>query len=70
MAYLWLAISPIIFFLFGSTPIPFANYLYSDHQLTNTVVIGIVDAGMVVLAIWLYQLNKKIRSQDLKLELG
>lgn len=58
-AYIWLAISPIVFFLFGSTPIPFGSYLYSDNHVANTVAIGVVDATAVVLAIWLYLYNKK-----------
>jgi len=29
-SYFWLGLSPLVFFMFGTIPIPFAGYLYSD----------------------------------------
>ena len=31
-AYICLGLSPVVFFLFGSVPIPFAGYLYSSKK--------------------------------------
>ena len=57
--YLWLALAPIIFYFFGSIPIPFSGYLNSDNYDLNTKIIFGVNLAIIGLVIWLYINEKK-----------
>ena len=65
-AYVWLGLSPVVFFLFGSVPIPLAGYFYSNNQELNTIIIAAVDIAAVLAVVWLYRSAKTRSNQSLK----
>lgn len=62
LTYLWLALFPIIAFVFGIVPIPFANHLYTSNVHLNSVFIGIIDILAAYVAWRLYK--KDVRSNN------
>ena len=62
-SYLWLGLSPLVFFLFGSVPIPFAGYFYGENHEFNTAFIATINIVAVLAVIWLYR-SEKARSNN------
>ena len=63
--YIWLAISPIVFLLFGSVPLPFASHFYSDNHQLNSVIILVINIATIALVTWLY-LNENTHTNKFK----
>ena len=61
IGFLWMGLFPIVAFVFGVVPIPFANYLYSSNVNINTVFIAIINILAVTISLWLYR-SMKVRS--------
>lgn len=65
-SYLWMGLYPVVAFLFGVVPVPFANYLYTDNSALNTVFIGIANLCVVILAIWLFLQTRASSNNSLR----
>ena len=57
--YLWLALAPIIFSIYGYIPIPLSSYLYSDDPQLNKKFIIATNLAIIGLVVWLYIMEKK-----------
>lgn len=58
-AFLWMGLYPVVAFLFGVVPIPFATHLYSSDKMLNTYLIGAIDILAVLITCWLYWSSRK-----------
>jgi hypothetical protein len=52
--FLWLGLYPVVAFLFGVVPIPFATHLYTADKMLNTYFIAAIDILWVGIVAWLY----------------
>lgn len=62
-SYIWLGLSPVIFFLFGSVPIPFAGYFYSEN---HALFITVVNIAALLIVVWLYRSERARYKNSLK----
>jgi len=63
VGYLWLALFPIVAFVFGVTAIPFVKYLYGTDIQFNTMIIGVINTLVVISVAWVFFANKKRSNQ-------
>ena len=52
--FLWLGLYPVVAFLFGVVPIPFATHLYTADKMINTYFIAAIDVLWIGIVAWLY----------------
>jgi len=69
VGFLFLGLFPVVAYIFGVIPIPFANYLYTSNPELNTIFITIIDIMAIILALWLY-LSIKKRSNKVSNRIG
>lgn len=59
--FIWLGLFGVSAFTFGVTPFPLAQHLYTESVALNSVFIGLANAALVVLAAYLYIVNKSLK---------
>lgn len=58
LCYISLSLFPISAFLFGLTPVPFAQLLYTSSVELNNILIIMVNLAFIVLVVYLSRANK------------
>ena len=61
VCFIWLGIFGFVSFAFGVTPIPLVQHLYTENVALNSVFIGGANIVLVVLAAYLYIVNKHLQ---------
>lgn len=56
--YFWLGFFSLPALLFGATPIPFLDHLYSNNHVQNAIVIASINIIYVCGVCYLYTINK------------